>query len=144
MELDRPRGNNDGSKGGVEYFKCKPNHGVFVLPSKVKKLIDRDSSFDQPSSEESSSSSPNPPTTTPPTQRRKKVPVVVRYVINRFHPHLSIILCFRSGGATPRMKTYKGAFTSPVPSSLSLANAPEPVLETVCLCVNNIIKITMS
>lgn len=113
VELDRPRGNNDGSKGGVEYFKCKPNHGVFVLPSKVKKLIERDSSFDLPSSEESSSSSPNPPTTTPPTQRRKKVPVVVR-----------------SGGATPRMKTYKGAFTSPVPSSLSLANAPEPVLET--------------
>ena len=142
MELDRPRGNNDGSKGGVEYFKCKPNHGVFVLPSKVNKLIDRDSLFDLPSSGGSSSSSPNPPTTTPPTQRRKKVPAVGRYVIKRFH--LSIILFFRSGGATPRTITFKGVFTSPVPSSLSLANAPEPVLETVCLYVINIIKITMS
>ena len=37
VELDQAHGKNDGSRSGVKYFKCKPNHGVFVLPSKVKR-----------------------------------------------------------------------------------------------------------
>jgi CAP-Gly domain-containing linker protein 3/4 len=37
VELDNSHGKNDGSRAGVRYFRCKPNHGVFVLPSKVKR-----------------------------------------------------------------------------------------------------------
>jgi len=35
VELDAPTGKNDGSMNGVQYFKCKPRHGIFVLQSKV-------------------------------------------------------------------------------------------------------------
>ena len=37
VELDHAGGKNDGSKSGVRYFKCRPNHGVFVLPTRVKR-----------------------------------------------------------------------------------------------------------
>ncbi|CAB4067834.1 CLIP1 [Lepeophtheirus salmonis] len=37
VELDLPYGKNDGTVQGVAYFECKPNHGVFVLSSKVTK-----------------------------------------------------------------------------------------------------------
>lgn len=37
VELERPHGKHDGSRSGVRYFRCKPNHGIFVLPSKVKR-----------------------------------------------------------------------------------------------------------
>ena len=40
MELDQPNGKNDGSMNGVRYFKCLPNHGIFVLQSKVKRSTD--------------------------------------------------------------------------------------------------------
>jgi len=30
VELKDPRGNNDGSIRGREYFRCKPDHGIFV------------------------------------------------------------------------------------------------------------------
>ena len=39
MELDSSGGKNDGSQSGVRYFRCKPNHGVFVPPSKVKRSV---------------------------------------------------------------------------------------------------------
>ena len=37
VELDHACGKNDGSKAGVRYFKCRPNYGVFVLPTRVKR-----------------------------------------------------------------------------------------------------------
>ena len=37
VELDHACGKNDGSKSGVRYFKCRSNHGVFVLPTRVKR-----------------------------------------------------------------------------------------------------------
>ena len=37
VELDTAHGKNSGSRSGVRYFTCKPNHGVFVLPSRVKR-----------------------------------------------------------------------------------------------------------
>eukprot|EP00037_Helgoeca_nana_P009334 m.81872 g.81872 ORF g.81872 m.81872 type:complete len:162 (-) comp19511_c0_seq2:2063-2548(-) len=36
VELDAPRGKNDGTAFGVRYFRCRPDHGVFVLPSTLK------------------------------------------------------------------------------------------------------------
>ncbi|KAJ3438450.1 guanine nucleotide exchange factor [Anaeramoeba flamelloides] len=30
LELSKPKGNNNGTVGDVEYFKCKPNHGLFI------------------------------------------------------------------------------------------------------------------
>ena len=42
VELDHAHGKNDGSRSGTRYFKCRPNHGVFVLPSKVKRSVSDD------------------------------------------------------------------------------------------------------
>jgi dynactin 1 len=36
IELFEPAGKNDGTVQGVEYFRCKPNYGVFVRASQVK------------------------------------------------------------------------------------------------------------
>ncbi|XP_055606550.1 CAP-Gly domain-containing linker protein 2-like [Uranotaenia lowii] len=36
VELDTPTGKNDGTVQGIQYFNCKPKHGIFV---RVDKLI---------------------------------------------------------------------------------------------------------
>lgn len=38
IELTEPKGKNDGTIDGFEYFKCKQPYGVFVRPSQVKLL----------------------------------------------------------------------------------------------------------
>ncbi|XP_041927554.1 CAP-Gly domain-containing linker protein 3 isoform X2 [Alosa sapidissima] len=38
IELDKPSGKNDGSVGGVRYFKCPSKHGVFAPPSRVQRI----------------------------------------------------------------------------------------------------------
>jgi len=38
-ELEFPRGKNDGSLEGVEYFQCRPNFGVFVKRAKILKIL---------------------------------------------------------------------------------------------------------
>ncbi|XP_077434791.1 CAP-Gly domain-containing linker protein 4 isoform X2 [Vanacampus margaritifer] len=38
IALDTPSGKNDGSVGGVRYFKCPPRHGVFAPPSRVQRI----------------------------------------------------------------------------------------------------------
>lgn len=35
VELDEAKGKNNGSAKGVSYFKCQPDHGIFVPPSRV-------------------------------------------------------------------------------------------------------------
>ncbi|ELQ74498.1 Cytoskeleton-associated protein [Trachipleistophora hominis] len=39
IELDIPKGKNDGSIDGTKYFTCKNNHGLFVPIDKLKKMI---------------------------------------------------------------------------------------------------------
>ncbi|CAK9115448.1 150 kDa isoform (150 kDa dynein-associated polypeptide) (DAP-150) (DP-150) (p150-glued) [Durusdinium trenchii] len=39
LELEEPKGNNDGSVEGSMYFKCPAQHGLFMRPSKIKKFI---------------------------------------------------------------------------------------------------------
>ncbi|XP_062863761.1 CAP-Gly domain-containing linker protein 4 isoform X2 [Trichomycterus rosablanca] len=38
IDLDKPSGKNDGCVGGVKYFSCPPNHGVFAPPSRVQRI----------------------------------------------------------------------------------------------------------
>ncbi|XP_043916136.1 CAP-Gly domain-containing linker protein 4 [Protopterus annectens] len=40
IELDDPEGKNDGSVGGVQYFKCPLKHGIFAPLSKISKAAD--------------------------------------------------------------------------------------------------------
>ena len=37
VELDTAEGKNDGKVNDVEYFPCRPNHGLFVRKVQVKK-----------------------------------------------------------------------------------------------------------
>ena len=39
VELDLPKGRNDGSIDGERYFTCEPHHGLFAPPSKVGVLL---------------------------------------------------------------------------------------------------------
>jgi CAP-Gly domain-containing linker protein 3/4 len=39
IEYEEEDGKNDGSVKGVMYFKCKMNHGVFVMANKVTKVL---------------------------------------------------------------------------------------------------------
>ena len=36
VELDLPKGTNDGSLDGIRYFTCEPSHGLFAPPNKVE------------------------------------------------------------------------------------------------------------
>ena len=84
VEVDAARGNCDGSKGGKQYFKCKPSHGVFVLPSKLTKLhhTGKDSTDLPTNSCGSSSPSPNPPHSTPPLKKKRQATYVTQTLLH--------------------------------------------------------------
>jgi dynactin 1 len=48
IELNLAKGKNDGAIGGVAYFHCKPDHGVFVRPSQVKIVEQPKVCYDMP------------------------------------------------------------------------------------------------
>lgn len=35
IELDTPTGKNDGTVQNIQYFSCKPKHGIFVRGDKL-------------------------------------------------------------------------------------------------------------
>ncbi|XP_010864491.2 CAP-Gly domain-containing linker protein 4 isoform X2 [Esox lucius] len=41
VELDQAEGKNDGSVAGVQYFTCRPKHGIFAPLSKISKPTER-------------------------------------------------------------------------------------------------------
>lgn len=41
VEFDEAVGKNDGSVQGIPYFRCAPNHGLFVRPSQMKPYFKR-------------------------------------------------------------------------------------------------------
>ena len=87
VELDRPKGNCDGSSGEIQYFKCRPNHGVFVYPSKVTKISD---STDRPSSGSSCASPTSRPVTTPTSRKKHAASPIIRY-LTKLYPIINII-----------------------------------------------------
>ncbi|CAK9056743.1 CAP-Gly domain-containing linker protein 2 (Cytoplasmic linker protein 115) (CLIP-115) (Cytoplasmic linker protein 2), partial [Durusdinium trenchii] len=42
VELDDPKGKNDGTVQGVSYFNARVNHGLFVRAVKVQKIEDKE------------------------------------------------------------------------------------------------------
>ena len=51
VELDLPKGINDGSKDGQRYFSCEPDHGLFAPPSKVSLLDEEEEEEEEVESE---------------------------------------------------------------------------------------------
>eukprot|EP00939_MAST-03C_sp_MAST-3C-sp1_P001449 g1449.t1 len=41
VEFDEPVGKNDGSVQGIQYFRCRANHGLFVRPSQMRPYFKR-------------------------------------------------------------------------------------------------------
>lgn len=52
VELDLPKGRNDGSIDEYRYFSCEPNHGIFAPPSRISVMVEDDG--DEESQAESS------------------------------------------------------------------------------------------
>ncbi|XP_063907732.1 dynactin subunit 1 isoform X2 [Zophobas morio] len=73
LKLDEPRGKNNGTVQGVEYFKCEEKHGLFVKPTQVIPLDDHGKpikEFAEPRTRHSSVGTKPKPTTV----RRKSSP----------------------------------------------------------------------
>ncbi|XP_018118174.1 CAP-Gly domain-containing linker protein 4 isoform X2 [Xenopus laevis] len=51
IEMDESEGKNDGSIGGVKYFKCPPKHGIFAPLSKISRASESMRTFIKSSSD---------------------------------------------------------------------------------------------
>ncbi|XP_053315466.1 CAP-Gly domain-containing linker protein 4 isoform X2 [Spea bombifrons] len=56
IEMDEPDGKNDGGIGGIQYFKCPAQHGIFAPLSKIRKAVEPMKTFIRSSSNRSSAS----------------------------------------------------------------------------------------
>ncbi|KAM4770835.1 CAP-Gly domain-containing linker protein 4 [Rhinophrynus dorsalis] len=56
IEMDESEGKNDGSVGGVKYFKCPPKHGIFAPLSKISRASNAMRTFIRSSSNRSTGS----------------------------------------------------------------------------------------
>ncbi|MEE6473639.1 hypothetical protein FKM82_010116 [Ascaphus truei] len=56
IEMDEAEGKNDGSVGGIQYFKCPAKHGIFAPVSKTSKAFNSMKTFIRSSSARSSAS----------------------------------------------------------------------------------------
>uniref|UniRef100_A0A8C5MVT3 CAP-Gly domain containing linker protein family member 4 n=1 Tax=Leptobrachium leishanense TaxID=445787 RepID=A0A8C5MVT3_9ANUR len=54
IEMDEAEGKNDGSVGGIQYFKCPSKHGIFAPVSKISKALESMKTFIKSSSNKSS------------------------------------------------------------------------------------------
>ena len=80
IELDKPDGKNNGSRHGIRYFTCDPNHGVFVPLTKVELDMSR-----------RSRSRPNsaPSSRTPSVERTPRKPKTLAPAAGSGKPQLS-------------------------------------------------------
>jgi dynactin 1 len=62
IELSLPHGKNNGTVQGIKYFTCPPNHGVFVKPSQVNVVQERESVPTPPPARAAPSPAPAPAT----------------------------------------------------------------------------------
>lgn len=131
IELDKEHGKNDGSRSGERYFRCKPNHGIFVLPSKVKRpAVSRLSSSTASSNESvdsaklaiSSDGSSRSSHGSPPSAKRKLTSSWSRSLPRSKQAKLS-----SSSHPHPHPSTSTSSASPTIP--LSLALAPHPSLE---------------
>ncbi|XP_018423675.1 PREDICTED: CAP-Gly domain-containing linker protein 4 isoform X2 [Nanorana parkeri] len=60
IEMDESEGKNDGSVGGVEYFKCQPKHGIFAPLSKIRRANETMRTFIRSSSVKTHASPKSP------------------------------------------------------------------------------------
>ncbi|KAJ7254323.1 dynactin [Mycena haematopus] len=95
IELYEPNGKNDGSVGGVSYFTCKANYGIFVRASQIKGTFG------------SENDSPPPPPVRPPIGHQRTASLRT----NSIRPQS---VSFSQRAASPVKPT---ASPSPVPTS---------------------------
>ncbi|CAI8007935.1 CAP-Gly domain-containing linker protein 4 [Geodia barretti] len=136
VELDSGGGDNSGSHSGVRYFNCRPAHGVFLPPSKVKRLSPpavaatssgsstnsgpTTDSTDFPAHSSSSSPSPRP---SPPVNKRR----------------LNTSNTTKTG---PRAKQPRTVSLTNPPSSSSLPHHP-PSLSSSTLSLSSLPNVTL-
>lgn len=128
-------GDNSGSHSGVRYFNCRPNHGIFLPPSKVKRvspvsmatslgssMTARSTDAPDMAGHTTSSSSPSPHPSPPVTKRRlntsKAAPRPKQARTTNPPP---------SSSSTSSSLSYNQSLSS---SSLSLSSLPNVTLET--------------
>jgi len=72
VEFEEPVGKNNGSVQGVEYFRCRHNHGLFVRPNQIRPYFETGSSSTSNSSH-SKRLAKSPPRTTVTTSTTAKI-----------------------------------------------------------------------